>query len=153
MLAASRGFADVGADEPEALFIDRMAELGVTAGCATNPWRYCPDQNVSRGQMASFLSRAFDLPPAGDAGFTDVKEGNVHRDNINRLSASGITAGCASKPRRYCPDNATTRGQMASFLGRAMVWQRSSSDSKPNNSKSRILTRETDRPQLIRSKQ
>ena len=117
-------FADVGADEPEALFIDRMAELGVTAGCATNPWRYCPDRNVSRGQMASFLSRAFDLPPAGDAGFTDVKEGNVHRDNIDRLSASGITAGCASKPRRYCPDNATTRGQMASFLGRAMVWQR-----------------------------
>ena len=116
-------FADVGADEREALFIDRLAELGVTAGCKSEPLRYCPETSVSRAQMASFLSRAFQLPPAAEAGFADVSAENVHRDNINRLSASGITAGCKSEPKRYCPQQATTRAQMASFLARAMTWR------------------------------
>ena len=96
-------FADVQADEPESLLITRLAELGLTAGCATDPLRYCPDDSVSRSQMASFLSRAFELPEAASAGFTDVSETNVHRDNINRLWASGITAGCSTEPMRYCP--------------------------------------------------
>ena len=116
-------FADVDSSEPEALLIERLAELGVTAGCAQDPWRYCPDDSVSRSQMASFLTRAFELPEAPDANFSDVDQGNVHRDNINRLSAAGITAGCASQPKRYCPNNATTRGQMASFLSRAITWK------------------------------
>ena len=116
-------FADVGADEREALFIERLAELGVTAGCKSEPLRYCPETSVSRAQMASFLSRAFQLPPAAEAGFADVSADNVHRDNINGLSASGITAGCKSEPKRYCPQQATTRAQMASFLVRAMAWR------------------------------
>ena len=116
-------FADVGADEREALFIERLAELGVTAGCKSEPLRYCPETSVSRAQMASFLSRAFQLPPAAEAGFADVSADNVHRDNINGLSASGITAGCKSEPKRYCPQQATTRAQMASFLARAMAWR------------------------------
>ena len=49
-------FADVGANEREALFIDRLAELGVTSGCKSEPLRYCPETSVNRAQMASFLS-------------------------------------------------------------------------------------------------
>jgi hypothetical protein len=42
--------------------IDRLATAGVTRGC--NPPvndRFCPDQPVTRGQMAAFLTRALDL--------------------------------------------------------------------------------------------
>jgi hypothetical protein len=38
------------------------ALAGITAGCGTAPLRYCPGGNVSRGQMAVFVTRTFDLP-------------------------------------------------------------------------------------------
>jgi hypothetical protein len=42
-------------------FIDRMAVLGITLGCSSNPPLYCPNGDVTRGQMAAFLVRAFNL--------------------------------------------------------------------------------------------
>ncbi|MYE56997.1 MAG: insulinase family protein, partial [Acidimicrobiaceae bacterium] len=51
-------FVDVSADHPYVDDIDRLAGGRITAGCATNPSRYCPDQHVTRGQMAAFLARA-----------------------------------------------------------------------------------------------
>jgi Pro-kumamolisin, activation domain/Putative binding domain, N-terminal len=38
-------------------FIQRAYEEHITAGCGTNPLIYCPDQLVTRGQMASFIMR------------------------------------------------------------------------------------------------
>ena len=35
---------------------------GVTGGCASNPRRYCPDDNATRGEMATFLTRTYNLP-------------------------------------------------------------------------------------------
>ncbi|MDH3517830.1 MAG: PQQ-dependent sugar dehydrogenase, partial [Acidimicrobiia bacterium] len=49
-------------------FVNRIHELGVTAGCSTSPFRYCPLGAVTRAEMASFLARSFGLaleqPPA-----------------------------------------------------------------------------------------
>lgn len=42
-------------------FIERMGALGITLGCSANPPLYCPTQSVTRGQMAVFLVRAFNL--------------------------------------------------------------------------------------------
>ena len=113
-------FADVDTDEWWAPYVARFDDLGITVGCdAGPPRRYCPDGFVSRGQMATFLARAFDLPSGADAGFADVS-GSVHLPQIDALAASGITVGCdAGPPRRYCPDEFVSRGQMATFLKRA----------------------------------
>ena len=95
----------------------------ITLGCATNPPRYCPDRSVTRAQMASFLVRALQLPPAPTpAGFTDT-EGNTHQANIDTLAAARITLGCDTDPLRYCPDQPVTRAQMATFLHRALNYQ------------------------------
>ena len=112
-------FDDVDADEWWAAHVGRFAELEITLGCATNPLRYCPEQPVNRGQMASFLVRALDLEPAEPAGFTDT-EGNTHAADINALAAAGITAGCSTDPLQYCPTEQVTRAQMATFLARAL---------------------------------
>ncbi len=41
--------------------INAVADAGITLGCTTD--RYCPNANVTRGQMAAFLARAFlDMP-------------------------------------------------------------------------------------------
>jgi hypothetical protein len=51
-------FADDDGHQFEAA-IDRLATAGVTVGCnpPTND-RYCPDDLVTRGQMAAFFRRA-----------------------------------------------------------------------------------------------
>jgi S-layer homology domain len=98
--------------------INRLAAAGITQGCATSN-TYCPDDNVSRAQMASFLARALDLPKASQDYFND-DEGNTHESNINRLAKSGITQGCNSANTQFCPDDPVTRGQMAAFLYRGL---------------------------------
>ena len=113
------GFTDVDPDEWWAPYVERLAELDISRGCATSPARYCPDRPVTRGQMATFLAKAFDLEPGSSAGFADTA-GNRHAAGIDALAAAGITTGCAASPVRYCPDRPVTRGQMATFLARAL---------------------------------
>jgi hypothetical protein len=95
--------------------INALAASGITAGCAAG--QFCPDGLVTRAQMASFLTRALDLPATTRDYFTD-DETSKHEANINRLAASGITSGCSST--RFCPSGTVTRGQMAAFLRRGL---------------------------------
>jgi len=101
--------------------INGLAAADITRGC--NPpdnTRYCPDRAVSRGEMASFLVRALDLPPGPEGRFTDTAD-SVHATTINALAAADITRGCNPPDNtRYCPDQPVTRGEMASFLVRAL---------------------------------
>ena len=95
--------------------INRLREARITFGCTATT--FCPNGLVTRGQMASFLVRAFDLPATGTDYFTD-DETNKHEANINRLRAASVTFGCTVTT--FCPDGLVTRGQMAAFLHRAM---------------------------------
>ena len=112
-------FSDVDAGEWWVPYVETLADLGVTKGCDTEPLRFCPDESVTRAQMASFLVRAFALDAAGSAGFADTA-GNTHEEHIDALAAARYTAGCAVGPLRYCPDESVTRAEMATFLGRAV---------------------------------
>jgi len=94
--------------------INSVADAGIASGCAS--LRYCPRNGVTRGQMASFLVRALNLPPATRDWFRD-DNGTMHEGAINRLAEAGITGGCAAG--RFCPTSYVTREQMAGFLRRA----------------------------------
>ncbi|HLU67653.1 MAG TPA: hypothetical protein VKZ63_15325, partial [Kofleriaceae bacterium] len=82
----------------------------------------CPNDQVTREQMATFLARALDLPAASyPCGLRDVSSSNVHRHSICAIKKAGITAGCNPPTNdRFCPSEVTTRGQMAAFLTRAL---------------------------------
>ena len=95
--------------------INALAASGITKGCS--PTSFCPDANVTRGQMAAFLVRALSLPSTTTDYFTD-DNGTTFEHDINALAASGITKGCS--PTSFCPDANVTRGQMAAFLHRAL---------------------------------
>ena len=114
-------FTDVPAGRWWAGHVELLAQLGITAGCATDPPRYCPERPVTRAEMATFLTRAFNLEPGPPAGFADVDEGSSHAAGINAIAAAGITAGCATDPPRYCPERPVTRAEMATFLASAFV--------------------------------
>lgn len=51
--------------------------------------------------------------------FTDVPTTHFAHDAINRVAGAGITTGCTSATL-FCPDDSTTRGQMAAFLSRGL---------------------------------
>ena len=96
-------------------YANRLAEAGITLGCEEG--RYCGNDDVTRGQMALFLTRAFALPPATESYFSDT-EGAYYEDAANRLAEAEITMGCGNG--KYCGQDSVTRGQMASFLARAL---------------------------------
>ena len=53
-------FADVACPSAFANWIEQLAAEGVTGGCGGG--NYCPQNNVTRGQMAAFLVKNFSLP-------------------------------------------------------------------------------------------
>ena len=56
---ASPSFNDVPMSHPFFQFIEALYASGITGGCGTG--NYCPDDPVTRGQMAVFLSKALGL--------------------------------------------------------------------------------------------
>ena len=96
--------------------INRLAAAGVSTGCA--PGIYCPDEPITRAQMAAMIARALDLGPGGEDAFDD-DDGSMFEGDINALATAGITQGCA--PGMFCPAGLVTRAQMASFLARAFL--------------------------------
>ncbi len=57
-------FEDVPVEDPFASWIEEIARRGITAGCSAVPPLYCPGAVVARDQVAVFLVKAFNLPPA-----------------------------------------------------------------------------------------
>jgi len=100
-----------------------LAETGITRGCG--PTTFCPNDPVTREQMASFLARALHLPATSTDFFTD-DESSQHEGDINRIAAAGLTGGCTAT--RFCPTAVVTREQMASFLARALHLSASPTD-------------------------
>ncbi len=80
---------------------------------------FCPEDYVTRGQMAAFLTRALKLEtPDVPIIFNDTTQ-NLFVQDISRLAAAGITKGCNEEGDMFCPEDYVTRGQMAAFLVRA----------------------------------
>lgn len=113
--STSRDYFTDDEGSPHEDAINRVAEAKVTAGCG--PGRFCPTGSVTRGQMAAFLGRAFALRWTSRDYFTDDAR-SIFQGDINRLAASGITAGCGGT--RFCPNGLVNRDQMAAFLWRAI---------------------------------
>jgi hypothetical protein len=127
-LVRSFGYTERGTktfiDDDASIFeadIEKVAAAGVTVGC--NPPindRFCPNDRLTRAQMATLLARALELQPRQDGRFVDIA-GSVHAQSINAIAAIGVTKGCNPPANdRYCPGEPVTRAQMASFLARAL---------------------------------
>jgi uncharacterized protein YkwD len=115
-IASDGTFRDVSSSSPHAANIRRIAQSGVAAGCTAD--RFCPGDQVTREQMATFLGRAKGVRTADSGPYDDVSSSGTHTGNVFGTTAAGIAVGCSS--RGYCPNRALTRAEMAGFLGRAM---------------------------------
>jgi hypothetical protein len=117
-VGADTGFGDILPSYWAAAWIKQLAAEGITSGCSNG--NYCPEQPVTRAQMAVFLLRSkygasYTPPGVGTStGFGDVSPANWAAAWIRQLVTEGITAGCGNG--NYCPENPVTRAQMAVFL-------------------------------------
>jgi len=96
---------------------------GITTGCSQNPLRFCPQDPVTRAQMAAFIIRALEGEPTTDCDpnnppFPDVDPNLPVCKYIKRLSELEITTGYPDGT--YRPYNNVTRAQMAAFIIRAL---------------------------------
>jgi hypothetical protein len=109
-------FTDVAPSNIFFRFIQKLRDLGITAGCSAT--QFCPDGSVTRGEMAAFIIRSrYESTPytyPATPYFTDVPASDMFFPFIQKMAQTGITAGCA--PNLYCPDATLTRGQMAVFV-------------------------------------
>jgi len=117
--ACTGAFADVACPSTFANWVEQLANEGVTGGCGNG--NYCPNNGVTRSQMAVFLLKtsqgsAYAPPPATGTVFSDVSAGSFAADWIEDLYARAITGGCGTNPLRYCPSNVNNRQQMAVFI-------------------------------------
>jgi hypothetical protein len=115
----SHPFTDISGHWAEA-WIEDLYDEALTVGFPDGTYR--PDLDVSRAEMAVFLLRAEHgpgyTPPAPGGTFTDVPTSHWAAAWIEQLYTEVITSGCGTSPLRYCPDNSTTRAEMAVLLVR-----------------------------------
>ncbi|MDW3217239.1 MAG: S-layer homology domain-containing protein [Acidimicrobiales bacterium] len=90
-----------------------MVEQGITTGTA--PWRYSPDDGLTRGQLAALLHRLAGEPSANGHPFHDVTSG-WQQAPVAWMVAEDITTGTSATT--FSPDAIVTRGQLAAFFYR-----------------------------------
>jgi hypothetical protein len=98
-------------------YIEDFAAAGITGGCGDG--KICPNDPVTRAQMAVFIEAALNATPGptctGTFSDVDVETtGDLFCRFIEDFASKGITGGCGEG--RYCPNEPVTRAQMAVFL-------------------------------------
>ena len=116
--SATTAFADVKAG---AFYADAVAwavENEITKGISSS--RFAPDDKCTRSQVVTFLWRTVGKPEPGsrDCPFKDVKPGFYYEAMLWAVEKD-VTKGTA--PDAFSPDGFCTRGQIVTFLYRALT--------------------------------
>ena len=101
--------------------INKLASAGIVSGKSAR--RYAPGLAVTRGELATILSRSYELAAdteldAGTDYFRD-DDGTTHEAGINKLAGAGIATGTG--PSTFSPGRSVARDQTASFLARTLA--------------------------------
>ena len=107
-------FTDVAGHTHEAS-IGSLASSGVTSGYPDGTFR--PNESTTRGQIATFLAAGFELPDDSNVYFEDARD-TTHADGIAAVTGAGFVSGYPDDTFR--PAELVTRGQLSTFVGRAM---------------------------------
>jgi hypothetical protein len=104
-------FSDT-AGHTHAAAIEALASRGIVNGGTDG--RFRPDDDITRGQLAAILVRAYALTGT-HPNFCDTA-GHTFEREIRAVAAAGIALGSGGC---FNPDGSSTRAQMAGFIARA----------------------------------
>jgi hypothetical protein len=97
--------------------IEALAGAGLTKGCRTD--LFCPQGQVTRGEMATFLGRALGVTPEpSSALFNDLDPDAFYTGYVNALAGQNVIAGEIDGSFR--PNRPVSRAEMAALLDRAL---------------------------------
>lgn len=115
--AAETPFVDVDQDAYYYQAVLWAVEKGITSG--TTDTTFHPNQTCTRAQTVTFLHRNAGAPTAaGSHGFADVSSGDYYNTAVQWAKEQNITSG--SSETTFSPQDNCTRGQVVTFLYRAM---------------------------------
>ncbi len=93
-------------------------DLEVALGCGE--WQYCPEQVITRGDMAEIVANAFGFEPT-DADYFDDDEDHYAQDSINALVAGDVFDVCTSLgPLPFEPHRSATRAELIDAIAKAL---------------------------------
>ena len=118
--SAQNPFTDVAESDFFYTAVLWAVEKGITAGYGSEDIFY-PEGSCTRGQVATFLHRYYGTPaPASTVNpFEDIQEDAFYYNAVLWAVEEGITQGYGSEVI-FNPDGDCTRGQIVTFLYRAM---------------------------------
>jgi hypothetical protein len=118
----TQSYTDVPSTSPYFNFVNVLSLWQITNGCSATGPKYCPGDNVTRGQLAVFIIRAmfgdtfqYNTTPY----FTDVAANDPFFSYIQKLRDLGITSGCTAT--KFCPGDPVNRWSASVLIVRAKM--------------------------------
>ncbi|PBB06444.1 S8 family peptidase [Salimicrobium humidisoli] len=108
---SNTGFPDVQENSYSAGYISAAVEKGFINGFPDGT--FAPRKNITRGDMAVMLDRAFQFPEAGRSYFSDVN-GRYYTEPINAAAKAGVLSGY--RDGTYQPSEPVSRAELAKAL-------------------------------------
>ncbi len=126
MFTPSPAFDDIASSSVYFNFVQHIHDLGITAGCSTSPPDYCPNSNITQGQMAVFVITAWMMANnlstftyTQTPYFTDVQPSDPFFKFVQKMRDMGFWNGCSST--QYCETAPVTRAEMSPMVLRALL--------------------------------
>ena len=128
--ADTSGFEDVS--DPSAYYYTPVywaVDRGITAG--TSPTTFSPGRACTRGQIVTFLWKALGSPEptSYENPFTDVSSTDYFYKPVLWAKENGVTSGTSKTT--FSPGKSCTRGQIVTFLWKALNSPEPSSTNNP----------------------
>ena len=94
--------------------------VGLEEALGCGIWQYCPEQIISRGEMAAILAGLFPFEPT-DADYFFDDEDHYAQGSINALVAADVFDVCtALGPLPFEPDRPATRAELIDAIAKAL---------------------------------
>lgn len=113
-------FSDVPTSHRSSGYIQAAVEAGVINGYTDGTFR--PNEKVTRGQMAAFIARGFQLKEEAQVTFKDVGKQSAAYVPIRQIAYKKITLGYGDGT--FMPNANLSRAHISVFIARAMGYQK-----------------------------
>jgi hypothetical protein len=122
-------FVDVPIEHPSLSSIEAVHDAGLIPECSSMPLAFCPDESVTRAEMAVMIVNGLDIDHATKRSlpyFGDVAEDHKAFSQIQAVFDEGLIAACDSETRHFCPDQFLLRAEAASVASASLLFNNQS---------------------------
>ena len=111
----SCSYQDLPASHPAHAAAEALRDVGALYGCAAGT--FCPDQALTRAELAWAIAHLNDIDGSTGSSFGDVSSSHWANGSIEGVAAQGIMSGCGGG--NFCPQGSISRAAAPTFVGRA----------------------------------